>query len=122
MNDLKINLENTQRVVAEKIIIAGKVPLLERDVEDLKTKIKRYEDNSQKLLEELNSLTIERNKLLSKVDSIMKNPQIVNINKSRIGNSLKSTRSAVGNSDFNTISHGILKIFLIYKYNVNYLL
>lgn len=81
LNDVKINLENTQRIIAEKIVVAGKVPQLERDNEDLKIKIKRYEENSHKLLEELNSLTTERNKLLNKVDDLMKNPQV-----SAIGN------------------------------------
>ena len=78
LSDLKINLDNTQRVIAEKIIVAGKVPQLERDNDDQKIKLKRYEDNSQKLLEELNTLTIDRNQLLNKIDEYAKNPHLSN--------------------------------------------
>lgn len=122
INDFKINLENTQRMVAEKIVIAGKVPLLERDNEDLKYKMKRYEENSDKLLQEINAITTEKNKLLTKIDEMMKNPQIVNAGaKSRTGLSMKGgNRSNLGTSDMAPISHGILlylSYFFLYKIN-----
>lgn len=115
---MKINLGNTQREAAEKIIIEGKIRLFERDNEDLKIKIKRYEDNSQKLLEELNSLTNERNKLLNKVDEMTKNPQISAIpNRSRTGLSIKNNRSGFGTTEMGPINLGIF-IFMLFAINI----
>lgn len=113
---MKINLDNTQRVVAEKIVVAGKVPLLERDNEDLKIKMKRYEENTNKILEELSATVNEKNKLLNKVEDMMKNPQIVAGGaKSRTGISIRGgTRSGLGTVESGPINHGIIFFLFVF--------
>jgi len=105
---LKITLETTQRVLAEKNVIAGKVPLLESDNDDLKIKMERYKANNEKILEEINVMEIDRNKFRNKVEEMLKNPQItVGANKSRVGISMRgATRSAMGTSETSGINHG----------------
>jgi len=75
---MKINLEGIQNSFAEQQVKAGKVPLLENDNEDLKLRLKRYENTEKDIMNELNNVTNQRNDLLKKIDDYSKNPHLIN--------------------------------------------
>jgi ElaB/YqjD/DUF883 family membrane-anchored ribosome-binding protein len=76
---MKINLEGIQNLFAEQQVKAGKVPLLESDNEDLKRRLKRYENTEKEIMNELNNVTNQKNDLLKQIDDyIKKNPLNMN--------------------------------------------
>ena len=97
LNDKKINLEGIQNSFAEQQVKAGKVPLLESDNEDLKMKLKRYENTEKDIMKELNNVTNQRNDLLKKIDDYSKNPHLAAnaSNKRNTGRSTTFQRSGI---------------------------
>jgi hypothetical protein len=99
---MKINLEGIQNLFAELQVKAGKVPLLESNNDDLKLRLKRYENTEKDIMNELNNVTNQRNDLLKKIDEFTKNSNFAINASGRKSNTLKSNISSRSGISSNT--------------------